>query len=60
MSKEFKERLKEIKSKYNRVNDEFLNLFEKRFIIFIENGVDLKADCKLFSSASISKKGWNH
>ena len=60
MSKEFKDRLQEIKQKYTKVNDEFLNLFEKRNIIFIENGVDLKNDCKLFSSSNFSKKGWNH
>ena len=59
MSKEFKVRLKEIKIKYNKVDDEFLNLFEKRYIIFIENGVDLKADCKLFDPDFV-KKNWDH
>jgi sRNA-binding regulator protein Hfq len=59
MTKDFKERLREIKQQYNKVDDAFLNLFEKRYIIFIENGVDLKSDCKLFDSV-ISKKGWDH
>ena len=59
MSKDFKVRLKEIKIKYKKVDDEFLNLFEKRYIIFIENGVDLKSDCKLFDPDFV-KKGWDH
>jgi hypothetical protein len=28
-------------------------------VIFIENGVDLKTDCKLFDTES-QKKGWDH
>ena len=38
-----------LKKKHKRIDEEFLALFEKRWIIFIEDGVDLKKDCKLFS-----------
>ena len=38
-----------LRKKHKRIDDEFLSLFEKRWIIFIEDGVDLKKDCNLFS-----------
>lgn len=41
-------RLMDLRRKYDKVDDEFLALFEKRYIIFIENGVDLKKDCNCF------------
>jgi hypothetical protein len=59
MSKEFKERLKDLKRKHKRVDDEFLALFQKRFIIFIEDGTDLKEDCLCFYPHQVDK-AWNH
>ena len=41
MSKELKSLMKELKQKYSKVDEKFLSLFEKRHIIFIENGTDL-------------------
>jgi hypothetical protein len=40
--------MNEIKKKYNKISEDFLSLFEKRFIIFIEDGTDLKEECKCF------------
>ena len=40
--------MQEIKSKHNKISEEFLALFEKRFIIFIEDGADLKEECRCF------------
>ena len=37
-----------LRKKFKKVNDEFLDLFEKRYIIFIEDGADLKNDCHIF------------
>lgn len=48
MTKEMKDKIAYLRKKYKKVNDEFLNLFEKRHIIFIEDGADLKKDCKIF------------
>ena len=48
LTKEMKTRLSFLRKKYKAVDDEFLSLFEKRYIIFIENGVDLKKDCNCF------------
>ena len=45
MSKEMKARIQDLKKKYNKVDDAFLALFEKRPIIFVEDGADLKEDC---------------
>jgi hypothetical protein len=59
MSKEFKEHLQVLRSKYKRIDDKFLDLFEKRYVVFIENGVDLKTDCKLFGIGK-PDKGWDH
>ena len=42
------EEYKKVMKKYKKINEEFLSLFEKRMIIFIEDGVDLKKDCKIF------------
>lgn len=43
-----KVRLADLRRQYNQVDDNFLALFEKRYVIFIENGVDLKKDCNCF------------
>jgi len=48
MSKELKDRMTFLKKKYNKINEEFLTLFEKRMIIFLEDGTDLKKDCGIF------------
>lgn len=48
MTKEMKTRLNDLRRRYKQVDNEFLSLFEKRYIIFIENGVDLKKDCYCF------------
>lgn len=48
MSKEMKDRIMHLRKKYKKVNEEFLNLFEKRYLIFIEDGADLKKDCNIF------------
>ena len=48
LTKEMKVRLMDLRKQYNQVDDNFLALFEKRYIIFIENGVDLKLDCNCF------------
>ena len=48
MSKELKDKMAYLKRKFKRVDEEFLSLFEKRYIIFIEDGVDLQKDCKIF------------
>ena len=45
MTKEMKDRMNELKQQYKKIDDEFLNQFEKRHIIFIEDGVDLQDDC---------------
>lgn len=37
-----------LKKKFRRVDEEFLSLFEKRYIVFIEDGVDLQKDCRIF------------
>ena len=37
-----------LRAKYKKMNDEFLSHFEKRQIVFIEDGVDLRNDIKLF------------
>lgn len=37
-----------LKKRFKRVNEEFLSLFEKRFIVFIEDGADLQKDCRIF------------
>lgn len=48
LTKEMKARLTDLRRRYKAVDDQFLSLFEKRYIIFIENGVDLKKDCNCF------------
>ena len=45
MTNELKARMADLKSKYKKIDDKFLSLFEKRHIIFVEDGVDLKKDC---------------
>lgn len=45
MTKEMKTRIQDLKKKYNKVDDAFLALFEKRAIIFVEDGTDLKEEC---------------
>ena len=48
MTKEMKKQIVELKKTYNKIDDAFLAQFVKRYIIFIEDGVDLKNDCKCF------------
>ena len=48
MRKEQKDMMIYLRKKFKKVNDEFLDLFEKRYIIFIEDGADLKNDCHIF------------
>jgi len=48
MTKEMKTQIQELKKKHNKVDDAFLALFEKRHIIFVEDGADLKKDCQCF------------
>jgi hypothetical protein len=49
MTKEMKAQIQELKKKHNKVDDAFLALFEKRHIIFVEDGTDLKKDCQCFA-----------
>ena len=42
MSKEMKSLMLELKANYSRIDDAFLSLFEKRQIVFVENGIDLQ------------------
>lgn len=35
---------KELSQKYSKIDDNFLSLFEKRSIFFIEDGTDLKGE----------------
>jgi len=48
MTKEMKNRISELKKTYNKIDDNFLSQFEKRYIIFIEDGIDLRNDCNCF------------
>lgn len=48
MTQEMKNRMADLKSRFKKINDDFLDLFEKRNIIFMEDGVDLKNDCHIF------------
>jgi len=43
-SKELKLRIKEVCKKHNKVDEAFLSLFEKRHILFLEDGTDLKGE----------------
>ena len=49
MTKGQKAQIQELKKKHNKVDDAFLALFEKRHIIFVEDGADLKKDCQCFA-----------
>lgn len=54
--------MKELQVRYKSINDDFLKLFEKHEIVFIEDGVDLKKDLELFSAETayeeaMSKEG---
>lgn len=44
LSKEMKHLFKDLASKYSKIDDDFLALFEKRYILFIEDGTDLKGE----------------
>ena len=52
MTKEMKTRIHDLKKKYNKVDDAFLALFEKRAIIFVEDGTDLKEECMCFPDSA--------
>ena len=49
MAKEQKQIMRKLRAKFKTVNDEFLSHFEKRFVVFIEEGTDLVKDLKLFN-----------
>ena len=49
MSKEQKQVMKKLRAKFKKVNDEFLCHFERRYIVFIEDGTDLVKDLNLFN-----------
>ena len=48
MSKEQKAIMKKLRARFKAINDEFLSHFEKKFIVFIEEGTDLIKDLNLF------------
>jgi len=48
MTKEMKALVAELRKKHSKIDDAFLALFEKRSMIFVEDGTDLKADCQCF------------
>lgn len=48
MTKEEKNRIDELRKVYTQIDDAFLSQFETRYIIFIEDGTDLKNDCRCF------------
>ena len=48
MSKEMKAMMDMVRAKYRKMNDYFLSKFEKRYVVFIEDGVDLRKDLNLF------------
>lgn len=41
MSQEMKDRIRDLKRRFKKIDDAFLDLFEKRYIVFLEDGVDL-------------------
>lgn len=49
MAKEQKQIMKKLRAKFKTINDEFLSHFEKRYIVFIEEGTDLVKDLNLFN-----------
>lgn len=44
VSLENKKLFGELRKRYHKIDDEFLSLFEKRYIIFIEDGTDLMGE----------------
>ena len=46
----------ELAKRYDKIDEEFLSLFEKRPIVFIEDGRDLQADCQCFLTNSDLQK----
>jgi len=44
LPKDLKQKIREICKKYNKIDDEFLKNIEKRHILFIEDGTDLKGE----------------
>ena len=48
MSSDMKSIMDTLRSKYKKMNDKFLSHFEKKFIVFIEDGIDLRKDANLF------------
>ena len=47
---EKKKVISKLRQKFNSVTEEFLQLFEKRCIIFVQDGADLQKDLNLFGS----------
>ena len=48
MSKEMKSIMDTLRARYKKMNDQFLAYFETKFVVFIEDGVDLRRDLNLF------------
>ena len=48
MTSQQKEQIKLLRLKFKEVDDKFLDQIEKRNIIFVEDGIDLKKDCQIF------------
>ena len=48
MTKEMKNRITDLKKTYDKIDNAFLSQFEKRYILFLEDGTDLKAECYCF------------
>lgn len=44
LTKEKKHLFKELARRHSKIDDDFLDLFEKRNILFIEDGTDLKGE----------------
>ena len=41
MTKEMKQKHADLSKKYKKIDEDFLGLFERRFIVFMEDGADL-------------------
>ena len=48
--------MKEVYSQFKKIDDKFLSLFEKKYIIFIEDGTDLKDQLPSLGSTNTEKQ----
>jgi len=55
LSKETKQLFIDLGKIYKKIDDDFLSLFEKRYILFIEDGTDLKGEFGNSESNNIFK-----